>query len=94
MENKKRICFLIIAIIVFIFLCVVTYRNIISVKRSNNIFSKEMERIAEENKETTFKIQKVVLYSSAEYEDLSPEQNLVMIKHKMEVKSLKMLSIN
>ena len=76
MENKKRICFLIIAIIVFIFLCVVTYRNIISVKRSNNIFSKEMERIAEENKKTTFEIQKVVLYSSAEYEDLSPEQNL------------------
>ena len=76
MENKKRICFLIIAIIVFVFLCFVTYRNIISVKRANNIFSKEMERIAEENKETTFKIQKVVLYSSAEYEDLSPEQNL------------------
>ena len=34
------------------------------------------ETIVEENKEPVFTIQKVVLYSSAEYEDLSVEQNL------------------
>ena len=35
-----------------------------------------MEAIVEENKNPVFTIQKVVLYSSAEYEDLSVEQNL------------------
>ena len=73
---KQKIIVLIIAIIVLIFMCSLVYRNIISVKRANNILSKEMEAIVEENKNPVFTIQKVVLYSSAEYEDLSVEQNL------------------
>lgn len=73
---KQKIIVLIIAIIVLIFMSSLVYRNVISVKRANNILAKEMESIIEENKEPVFTIQKVVLYSSAEYEDLSVEQNL------------------
>lgn len=73
---KQKIIVLVIAIVVLIFMCSLVYRNIISVKRANNILSKEMETIVEENKNPVFTIQKVVLYSSAEYEDLSVEQNL------------------
>lgn len=73
---KQKIIVLIIAIIVLIFMSSLVYRNVISVKRANNILAKEMESIVEENKEPVFTIQKVVLYSSAEYEDLSVEQNL------------------
>ena len=73
---KQKIIVLIIAIIVLIFMSSLVYRNVISVKRANNILAKEMETIVEENKEPVFTIQKVVLYSSAEYEDLSVEQNL------------------
>lgn len=76
MKEKKKIILLIVLVIILVILLVLVYNNIISVKRANNILSKEMEQIVEENKDTVFTIQKVVLYSSAEYEDLSIEQNL------------------
>lgn len=76
MKEKKKIIILIIAFIILIVLSILVYKNVISIKRANNILSKEMETIAEENKEPVFTIQKIVLYSSAEYEDLSVEQNL------------------
>ena len=76
MKEKKKISLLIVSIIILITLSIFVYKNVISVKRANNIMSKEMEKIVEENKDVCFTIQKVVLYSSAEYEDLSAEQNL------------------
>ena len=76
MSDKKKIFIICIASIILIILFSLVYKNIISVTRANNIMSLEMENIAKENEEDVFSIQKVVLYSSAEYEDLSEEQNL------------------
>ena len=61
---------------ILIFKLISVYKNVVSVKRANSILTKEMESIAEKNKVPVFTLQKVVLYSSAEYEDLSAEQNL------------------
>lgn len=76
MKDNKKIFLIVIASIILVLLCVFVYNRVIAVKRANNILSKEMEAISKENKEPVFSIQKVVLYSSAEYEDLSEEQNL------------------
>ena len=76
MSDKKKIIITTVLLVVLIFLISILYVNVISVKRANNILSREMEKLVEENKESVFTIKKVVLYSSAEYEDLSEEQNL------------------
>lgn len=76
MSDKKKIIITTVLLVVLIFLISILYVNVISVKRANNILSREMEKLVEENKESVFTIKKVVLYSSAEYEDLSVEQNL------------------
>ena len=71
MTDKRKI-----SLVILIFLLISVYNNVVSVKRANSILTKEMESIAEKNKVPVFTLQKVVLYSSAEYEDLSAEQNL------------------
>lgn len=76
MTDKRKIVYLIISLAILIFLLISVYNNVVSVKRANSILTKEMESIAEKNKVPVFTLQKVVLYSSAEYEDLSEEQNL------------------
>ena len=76
MTDKRKIVYLIISLAILIFLLISVYNNGVSVKRANSILTKEMESIAEKNKVPVFTLQKVVLYSSAEYEDLSAEQNL------------------
>ena len=76
MSDRRKIVYLVIAIVILVFLLISVYNNVVAVKRANSILSKEMENIAEKNKVPVFTLQKVVLYSSAEYEDLSPEQNL------------------
>lgn len=76
MTDKRKIVYLVISIAILIFLLISVYNNVVSVKRANSILTKEMESIAEKNKVPVFTLQKVVLYSSAEYEDLSAEQNL------------------
>lgn len=76
MTDKRKIVYLIISLVILIFLLISVYNNVVSVKRANSILTKEMESIAEKNKVPVFTLQKVVLYSSAEYEDLSAEQNL------------------
>lgn len=76
MTDKRKIVYLVISIAILIFLLISVYNNVVSVKRANSILTKEMESIAEKNKVPVFTLQKVVLYSSAEYEDLSEEQNL------------------
>lgn len=76
MTDKRKIVYLIISLAILIFLLISVYNNVVSVKRANSILTKEMESIAEKNKVPVFTLQKVVLYSSAEYEDLSAEQNL------------------
>ena len=76
MSDRRKIVYLVIAIVILVFLLISVYNNVVAVKRANSILSKEMENIAEKNKVPVFTLQKVVLYSSAEYEDLSSEQNL------------------
>ena len=76
MSNKIKIVLLIISLAILVFLCFYAYKNIAEVKRANSILSKDMENIYNKNKDPIFRVQKVVLYSSAEYEDMSEEQDL------------------
>ena len=70
---KKKI-YIITAIISIII--VLIYGNIIHLKLARKRFAKENEKIYEINKEQVFKVEKIILCSSANAIDLSEEKNL------------------
>lgn len=74
LKNKKFITIIILIIILGIILY--TYFRIIYMYRNNNIFVKEALNLAEEIKNPIFKIEKILIYSDVNIEDLSIEQNL------------------
>ncbi len=75
LKNKKRLLILIISIIVLIVLFVI-YVKIINKHRNARIFALETEKLAEEVDNPVFKIDKIIVYSDANVEDLSENQNL------------------
>jgi len=73
--KTSKIALPILIIIVFVLVCVgIKYIFKPNIKR--NQFLKEVTKIAEENKETTFKVSKIIKYSSAEAVDNSADQTL------------------
>lgn len=77
LKNKKFI-FLAINIIILIILGVICYR-IMSLHRNNNIFAQNAEKIQNDIDNPVFKIEKILIYSDANVEDLSENQNLANI---------------
>ncbi len=77
-KNNKKLIFLIITIIILIILALIFYR-IISLHRNNNIFAQNAEKIQNDIDNPTFKIEKILIYSDANIEDLSKNQNLANI---------------
>lgn len=73
-KNKKRLILILLVVLVVTF--IVVYFSFMKVRRSNNIFAIESEKIYEENKDNLFSLDEIILFSNAEFEDLSPEQNL------------------
>lgn len=77
-KNNKKLIFLIITIIILIILALIFYK-IISLHRNNNIFAQNAEKIQNDIDNPTFKIEKILIYSDANIEDLSKNQNLANI---------------
>ena len=73
-KNKKRLILILLIVLVVTF--IIIYNAFMKVRRSNNIFAIESEKIYEENKDNLFSLDDIILFSNAEFEDLSPEQNL------------------
>ena len=73
-KNKKRLILILLIVLVVTF--IIIYNAFMKVRRSNNIFAIESEKIYEENKDNLFSLDEIILFSNAEFEDLSPEQNL------------------
>lgn len=69
-RNSKKINFVFLLAMIFLFIFIATsYKNIILKEIGVMRFSKDMVRIAEENKNPIFRINKIVLYSSADIVD-------------------------
>lgn len=73
--NNKKLLTLIIVIIVLIIL-LQTYIKIINRYRNDRIFALESEKYAKEVSNPVFKIEKIMIYSDANVEDLSENKNL------------------
>ena len=76
--NKKKILFLIITIIVLLVLIFI-YAKIINKYRNDRIFALEAEKYSNEINNPVFKLDKILLYSGANVEDLSDNQDLSRI---------------
>lgn len=76
MKTATRNFILIILIIILGILVYFFYNNIVYVKRGSNIFTKQAEKIVEENEDPVFKINQIILYSSAYAVDNSEENTL------------------
>ena len=74
LKNKKLITIFILIIILGIILY--AYFRIIYMYRNNNIFVKDALNLAREINNPIFKIEKILIYSDVNIEDLSVEQNL------------------
>ena len=73
---KKNKILTIIILLVIIAIIVYVYYKIISMYRINNIFAIESEKYADEVNNPVFKIEKILVYSDANVEDLSENKNL------------------
>lgn len=74
LNNKKLLTLLIVIIILIILLQ--SYIKIINKYRNNRIFALESEKYAKEFANPVFKIDKIMVYSDANVEDLSENKNL------------------
>ncbi len=72
-KNKKVV---LIALLIFIIILTLIYGNMIRVHILRNNVAKNYETIYENNKETTFSIEKIMLCNSANAIDYSQEKNL------------------
>jgi len=77
LKNKKVLTIIIVLILMSIILY--TYYKIIYMHRNNNIFAQESEKYSQEANNPVFKIDKVLMYSDANIEDLSEDKNLSQI---------------
>lgn len=68
-ESKLKI--ILIIDIVLLFISFVAYKHIFQVETGKRIYSEESERFAEENKNPVFKVDQIILYSSANAVDNS-----------------------
>lgn len=73
--NNKKVLALIIAIVVLIIL-LQSYFKILNKYRNDRIFALESEKSANEVANPVFKLDKIMMYSGANVEDLSESQNL------------------
>lgn len=73
--NNKKILALIIILIILVILFQ-SYRKILNKYRNDRIFALESEKYSKEVNNPVFKIDKIISYSDANIEDLSPKQNL------------------
>ena len=73
--NNKKILIIIIVLIVLIIL-LQSYVKIINKHRNNRIFALESEKYAEELNNPIFRIDKIIIYSDANIEDLSENKNM------------------
>ena len=76
--NNKKLLILLIVIIVLIIL-LQSYIKIIKKYRNDRIFALESEKYANQVANPVFKIDKIMIYSGANVEDLSENQNLANI---------------
>ncbi len=78
MEKKAKIIRLIMTIIAIILLIIViiSYRYIYNKEKAKAVYAEESEKFAEENQAPIFKIEKIVLYSSANTTDNSENKEL------------------
>lgn len=78
MEKKAKIIRLVMSIVAIILLIVViiSYRYIYNKEKAKVLYAEESEKFAEENKSPIFKIDKIVLYSSANTTDNSENEEL------------------
>lgn len=74
MKNEKIWLTVLIAILIILFF--LYYNLIFSVSFARNAFANNSIKIAEENEETVFSIQKILLYSSADAIDASENESL------------------
>ena len=72
----KKEHLMIILVIVMMGCLFFGYYNVVSSKIQKNEYSSHIEKMAEQNKNTVFKINQIVLHSSADAIDNSPERNL------------------
>ena len=72
--NKEHI--LIVVGIVMLVLLIVGYYNVIGNHMKQNQYSENIQKVSEENKNVVFRINQIVLHSSADAIDNSPEKNL------------------
>ena len=73
--NNKKLLFLIIVIIILIVL-LMSYIKIINKYRNDRIFALESEKYSKEVSNPIFKLNKIIIYSDANVEDLSENKNL------------------
>ncbi len=73
-KNKK--VFVIIVVFVILLIILFLYIKIINKYRNNNIFAKQSEKYSEELSNPVFRIEKILIYSDANIEDLSKNENL------------------
>lgn len=78
MEKKAKIIRLLMTIVAIILLIIViiAYRYIYNREKSRAIYAEESEKFVEENQSPIFKINKIVLYSSANTTDNSENEEL------------------
>ena len=72
----KKEHLMIILVIVMMGCLFFGYYNVVSSKIKQNEYSSHIEKMAEQNKNAVFKINQIVLHSSADAIDNSPERNL------------------
>ena len=67
MSKKKILCIVCIVLIILVY----CYYKIILIHRNNNLFAKNSIKYAEENENPIFKLEKILVYSDANIEELS-----------------------
>lgn len=72
MSKKKILCIVCIVLIILVY----CYYKIILIHRNNNLFAKNSIKYAEENENPIFKLEKILVYSDANIEDLSSNSDL------------------
>lgn len=78
MKNKKKIIVFVLVVLALIIVIFSLYK-IIYKHRNNIIFAKKAEEIKQDIENPIFKIEKILIYSDANVEDLSEKQNLANI---------------
>lgn len=78
MEKKAKIIRVIMTIVTIflLVLVIISYRYIYNKEKNNALYAEEAEKFAEENQAPIFKIEKIVLYSSANTTDNSENKEL------------------